>query len=100
MYSKDMKPKNAEDLAKLKESLTQDEFNLVKDLLSDQDSEWQKRLNSIPLFAPLLASFGLVSTFYGFEKILDKTILVQQPVLLLAVGIFALLLTGAFYRKL
>ncbi len=95
-----MKPKNAEDLATLKESLTQDEFNLVKGLLSDQDTEWQRRLNSIPLFAPLVGSFGLVATFYGFEKLLDKTILIQHPTWLLIVGISALLFTGAFYRKL
>ena len=86
--------------AELKERLTPDEFHLVQDLLSEQDSEWQKRLRSIPVLMPLLGAFGLVSTFYGFEKLLDRTFLVEQPTLLLALGVSLLLFTGVFYKKL
>lgn len=89
-----------EKLGTLKSKLTDDEMSIVQDLLSEQESEWQRRINQIPLLAPLLGSFGLVCTFYGFEKILDQTFLVQQPHLLLALGISVLLFTGVFYRKL
>lgn len=92
--------KNVENLNKLKSKLTDTEQHLLQDLLSEQDAEWQQKLNRIPLFAPVLGAFGLVSTFYGFEKLLDRTFLVEQPWILLALGIFVLLLTGVFYRKL
>jgi hypothetical protein len=87
-------------LTELKNKLTPEEMHLVQDLLSDQDAEWQKKLRNIPVLAPLLGAFGLVSTFYGFEKLLDQTFLVEVPWLLLAMGIGTLLFTGVFYRKL
>lgn len=87
-------------LSQLKGKLSDEQFTLVRDLFSEQDAEWQKKLKNIPVLAPLLGAFGLVSTFYGFEKILDQTFLVEQPVLLLFIGITLLLVTGVFYRKL
>lgn len=49
----------------------------------------------------LLSSFGLVATFYGFEKVIDRIdILVHNPHLLLGLGIATLLLTGTLYNKL
>ena len=88
------------DLATLKSKLTDEQFRLVSDLLSAQESSWQQRLNQIPVLAPLLGTFGLVSTFYGFEKLLDRTFLIDQPWLLLTIGVLVLLATGVFYRKL
>lgn len=87
-------------LSHLKNKLSDEQFTLVRDLFSEQDAEWQKKLNSIPVIAPLLGAFGLVSTFYGFEKILDRTFLVDHPVILLLTGILLLFVTGVFYRKL
>ena len=96
-----MKHENAhEHLHSVKHKFNEEQFNLVRDLLSEHESEWQRRLNSIPLLAPMLGAFGLVSTFYGFEKILDQTYLVDHPWLLLATGFTVLLFTGVFYRKL
>lgn len=52
------------------------------------------------LFA-LGGAFGLVSTFYGFEKLIDKVGLFENnPWILLAVGLSLLVITGSFYNKL
>jgi hypothetical protein len=87
-------------MSELQGKLTESERSLLHDLFSAQEAEWQKKLSSIPLLAPLLGAFGLVSTFYGFEKILDQTPLITHPWVLLGIGIFTLLFTGVFYRKL
>jgi sensor histidine kinase regulating citrate/malate metabolism len=54
-----------------------------------------------PLVFGLTATFGLVSVLYGFEKIIDQIpIFVNNPWILLVVGLTLLLITGAAYRKL
>ena len=54
-----------------------------------------------PLVAGMLAAFGIVSTYYGFEKLIDRVDLFSNnPWILLATGVTTLLLTGAAYRKL
>lgn len=54
-----------------------------------------------PAVFVLLSSFGLVATFYGFEKVIDQVDwLVENPHLLLLLGILTLLLTGTLYKKL
>ena len=46
-------------------------------------------------------AFGLVCTFYGFEKLIDKTDLFSDnPWILLAAGLTLLIVTGSFYNKL
>lgn len=60
----------------------------------------KKGLNKIPLLLPLLGSFGLVATFYGFEKILDNTDFADKPLYMIALGVILLLLTGAAAKKL
>jgi len=60
----------------------------------------QRKLRHIPLLVPLLGSFGLVATFYGFEKILDQTFLVEQPIVMIGIGIVLLIFTGAAAQKL
>lgn len=57
-------------------------------------------LQRFPIIFTLLGAFGLVATFYGFEKVMDKTGLAENPPLLLAVGIFLLVLTGSLYQRL
>ena len=37
-------------------------------------------LDRVPLLLPLLGAFGLVATFYGFEKLLDQTDLVKLKI--------------------
>ncbi len=54
-----------------------------------------------PLLFALGGAFGLVATFYGFEKIIDRfDIFTENPAILLAVGLTLLILTGTFYNKL
>lgn len=54
-----------------------------------------------PLTFALVGTFGLVSTFYGFEKIIDKIqLFTNHPWILLVTGIFTLSATGLALRKL
>lgn len=54
-----------------------------------------------PLLFTLLATFGVVATFYGFQGILEKIpLLSRDPYISLAVGILILVLTGKLYKKL
>lgn len=55
----------------------------------------------LPLLFTLLATFGVVATFYGFNGILEKIpILARDPYISLAVGILILVFTGKLYKKL
>lgn len=54
-----------------------------------------------PLVFALGGTFGLVSTFYGFEKLIDRVDLFsEQPWILLITGILTLAITGSLYNKL
>lgn len=54
-----------------------------------------------PLVFVLLSSFGLVATFYGFEKVIDQIpFLAENPFTILVTGVGVLLITGALYKKL
>lgn len=54
-----------------------------------------------PLVFTLTAAFGLVATFYGFEAIINQIeVLSNNPIILLATGILALVITGQLYKKL
>jgi hypothetical protein len=54
-----------------------------------------------PMTFALVGTFGLVSTFYGFEKMIDKVqLLVNHPWILLLIGISTLSITGLALRKL
>ena len=54
-----------------------------------------------PLLFTLLGAFGIVAIFYGFEHLIDRIdILANNPFILLATGIAALVITGTLYKKL
>ena len=53
-----------------------------------------------PLLFAVLGSFGLVATFYGFERVMDQIGLSENPWILLAIGLATLVFTGSLYRKL
>lgn len=54
-----------------------------------------------PLLFTMLSAFGVVATFYGFEHLIDQVSwLSENPLILLAVGVGSLVLTGALYKKL
>lgn len=58
-------------------------------------------LSRFPLLFTLLATFGLVATFYGFERLIDRVeFMADNPLILLSVGVLTLILTGALYKKL
>lgn len=54
-----------------------------------------------PLTFALIGTFGLVSTFYGFEKLIDSVdLFVNHPWILLIIGVATLSMTGLALRKL
>ena len=53
-----------------------------------------------PLVFTLLAAFGFVATFYGFERLMDQVGLSENPIILLVIGIGILIFTGTLYKKL
>jgi len=88
----------------LKESLTKAPA-VIKDteeqVLQKFEQRRQGAIQRFPLLFTLLAAFGLVATFYGFEGIIDRIdVLANNPVILLLVGILTLGLTGTLYKKL
>lgn len=54
-----------------------------------------------PLTFALTGTFGVVSTFYGFEKLIDTMpLLANNPWILLVIGLGTLSVTGLALRKL
>ena len=48
-----------------------------------------------------LSTFGLVATFYGFEKVIDQIdFFAANPSMVLLAGILILAITGSLYKKL
>lgn len=86
-----------EDLKKREQALVDREK-----LLSQRLSERREAVFSrFPLVFTLLGSFGLVATFYGFERLIDEVpALSDNPLILLATGLTILIITGSLYKKL
>jgi hypothetical protein len=54
-----------------------------------------------PLLTALAVTFGVVSVFYGFEKMIDRVdLFVEHPWILLIIGLTILVVTGSVYKKL
>jgi hypothetical protein len=54
-----------------------------------------------PILIVFLSTFGLVSTFYGFEKVIDQIpFFVENPLMVLTTGILTLAITGTLFKKL
>lgn len=54
-----------------------------------------------PLVTALIVTFGFVSVLYGFEKMIDKVeFFVENPLVLLLIGLATLTISGAVYKKL
>ena len=76
---------------------TDAEEKLIQKLSEGRD----KTAVRFPLIFGLAASFGLVATYYGFEKLIDKIDLFgNHPWLILIVGVTVLVITGTAYKKL
>ncbi len=83
-----------------KTKFSPEQIKIVEKLMVEQQDEMQSRFSLKSFFTPLIATLGLVATFYGLEGILDKTFLSQQPWMMLGFGVLILLLTGVYYQKL
>lgn len=54
-----------------------------------------------PIVFVFLSTFGVVATFYGFEKVIDQIQYFEEnPSMVLLAGLFTLAITGALYKKL
>ncbi len=70
----------------------------IDTLVSPTRSTFAKRY---PTLFSLLATLGVIMTFLGIEQILlTADILEQHPMLILALGVAILALTGTLYKKL
>lgn len=73
------------------------EEQLIKTLGKGRDRVEAK----FPILTALVVTFGFVSVLYGFEKLIDKIdFFVENPSVLLLLGVVILGLTGAVYKKL
>ena len=61
----------------------------------------ENAFSRFPLLFVLMSSFGLVATFYGFEKVIDQIgFFDSNPLMILFVGVVVLIITGSLYKKL
>lgn len=57
-------------------------------------------LKRYPILFGTLSLFGFVLVVYGFEKVADSIPFInEQPLLILLLGVFLLLLTGTLYKQ-
>lgn len=74
---------------------------LEEKLVSRLTSQRDKTAVRFPLLFGMAVTFGLVSTFYGFEGLINKvTWLQDNPWATLVVGVTVLIATGTAYKKL
>ena len=73
---------------------------LTKNLNDFIEAKGKNVFTRYPLTFSLLGTFGVVFIIHGIEKIIEKIpFLHNQPVLVLAIGIFILIFTGNLYRR-
>lgn len=95
-------------MQEIKDTLQQDierELERVAQLREDMSSTALRLRDTafarFPFLFIFLSSFGLVATFYGFEKLIDSVpLFTKHPLLILGTGIATLVLTGSLYKKL
>ncbi len=75
--------------------------NVPKPVVSKLASGHNSAFTRFPLLFTLLGALGVVATFYGFERLIDKIdLLADNPFILLASGVLILIFTGSLYKKL
>jgi uncharacterized integral membrane protein len=58
-------------------------------------------VRKFPWLFAITGAFGIVATFYGFEKLIDEVdLFVENPWILLIIGLTTLAISGTFYNKL
>lgn len=86
-----------EELKEREKALIEQEKHLAQQISQRREAAFSR----FPLLFTLLGSFGLVATFYGFERLIDQfTLLSENPYILLGTGLVILVLTGTLYKKL
>ncbi len=92
-----------------KKLVTKRALNLVEGVVSKATQEMdgyiapirKSVLNRYPIIFSLLTTFGVATTFLGFEKIVSNiAFLDQHPLIMLILGICILAATGTLYKKL
>lgn len=79
------------------DQLTAQEDKIIR-LLREERKLVQKKF---PLAYALLATFGVVATWAGLNRIIQQIpILNENPIILVVVGVSILLITGAAYKRL
>lgn len=69
--------------------------------LKQLERQRKRALARFPLVFILLGTFGVISIYYGLQKIFEKTPLVaNNPIVAIIVGVIILLFTGTLYKKL
>jgi len=82
-------------------STTEKLYSETRTIRQMLDRRRKAAFSRFPLLFTLLGSFGLVATFYGFERLIDQVpLFVENPVILLATGVGVLVVTGTIYKKL
>lgn len=63
--------------------------------------ERESALKRFPRLFTLLVAFGVCTTYYGFEKLVDQVDFIStRPFIMLILGISILAITGTLYKKL
>ena len=76
-------------------------INTPKPVVDKLTKHRDNAFNRFPIIFTLLASFGVVATFYGFEGMINKIEwLADNPVITFAAGVLVLIVTGSLYKKL
>lgn len=79
------------------ETLNQQEAKILALLREER----RRAVEKFPLLYALLATFGLVATVTGLNRLIEKIdFLNNNPAVLVAIGLTVLLVTGAAYKKL
>jgi hypothetical protein len=79
--------------------------NKIKDVPTPVINKIMEKRESVfarfPLLFTLLGTFGVVATFYGFERVIDRiNFFSNHPFILLLIGLLTLLVTGTLYKRL
>ena len=74
---------------------------LVKNIHDKAGGYTKPVLERYPLLFGFLVVFGLGATLHGFELFTDNIkLFVEYPIILIAIGVIALALTGKLYQNL
>ncbi len=73
--------------------------NLTQKVHDYMEERGRDVLGRYPLLFSVLATFGLVSVLYGFERVIDGIpFFHENPILILLMGFAILIFTGSLYK--